>query len=194
MSAAEQETPAEDLSEVPGLTHPEDVPAEPAGPDGIEDAVAWARSAADAVDKALLGYEPDDWQDAVRVLYSLRRVIETLRTSDASLVRWLYLHGEHGIHLHVEGVPGDVGITRGRSKERWAAPEAVHAYVDRQVEAIGGEFPDPRQVIEWVLEVLPATQSTALRKKPLREAGLDLEDFYTSEPGSLQVNLPRAPR
>ena len=54
---------------------------------------------------------------------------------DATLVQWLYLHGEHGLHQQVDGVPGSVNITRGRSRERWEVAPAVRDYVGAQIAA-----------------------------------------------------------
>lgn len=169
---------------------PTETPAtEPGTP---EDAVAWLRSAADALNISMKGYHADHWHDAARLLDGLRNVTARLGLLDASLVQWLYLHGEHGLHQQVPGIAGSVNITRGRAKERWAAEEATREYVDRKMIELGGEVPDPSLVVGWVLEVLPATQSTSLRKTPLRDAGIDLEDFYWSEPGTIAVGLPRA--
>lgn len=156
----------------------------------VEEFVTRLHDDADGLNVALKGYAPEDWRDAVRLLHRLRTAVGTLRDLDASLVQWLYLHGEHGMHQHIDGVPGEFAITRGRTKERWAAPEAVQAYVETQLERTG-EVPDPLQVVAWVLEVLPATQSTSLRKTPLKDAGLDLSEYYWSEPGTLQVSTPR---
>jgi hypothetical protein len=156
-----------------------------------EDCVAAIRAATDRLSETLLAYAPDHWHDAARLLDALRKATARLGALDASLVQWLYLHGEHGLHQQVDGIAGPVNITRGRSKERWAAPEAIGEYVDRKMVELGGEVPDPTVVVTWVLEVLPATQSSSLRKTPLRQAGIDLDDFYWSEPGSLQVGLPK---
>lgn len=156
-----------------------------------EDCVAAVLAAAGRLNEALLAYAPEHWHDAARLLDRLRTATARLGALDASLVQWLYLHGEHGLHQQVDGIAGPVNITRGRSKERWAAPEAISEYVDRKIIANGSEVPDPSEVMAWVLEVLPATQSSSLRKTPLRDAGIDLEDFYWSEPGSLQVGLPK---
>lgn len=165
-------------------------PEQPVEPETPEDAVAAARAAGKALSSALAGYEPEDWRDAVRLLHALRAAVEVLRVSDASLVRWLYLHGEHGQHQLLDGV-GAFSITRGRSKERWQVAPAAQDYVEAQIIARDGEVPDPRQVVEWVLEVLPSGESVSVKKTPLRKAGLDVDDYYTSEPGSLQVGLPR---
>lgn len=154
-----------------------------------EECVAAVHRAAERLNEALAGYGPEDWRDAARLLDRLRKATRVLAQLDSALVLWLYLHGEHGLHQHVDGIKGEVHITRGRSKERWAAPEAVHAYVDAQMEQMEGEVPDPRVIVDWVLAVVPATASTSLRKTPLRESGLDLEDFYSSEPGTIQVSL-----
>lgn len=154
-----------------------------------EDVVFSLSSMADQLNASLRGYSPDDWRDAARLLHRLRVVTSTLKALDSSLVNWLYLHGEHGLHQVIDGVPGEVSITRGRSKERWDAEGAVKAYVEAQLRETG-EVPDPLQVMAWVLEVVPATQSTSLRKTPLKEAKIDLADYYWSEPGTLQVSTP----
>lgn len=159
-------------------------------PDDAPGWVAQALAAAQGLNGALPSYAPEHWHDAARLLHELRKVTAMLGMLDSSLVQWLYLHGEHGLHQQVPGIPGSVNITRGRAKERWDAEGAVKAYVEAQL-AETGEVPDPLQVMAWVLAVLPATQSTSLRKTPLREAGVDLEDYYWSEPGTLQVGLPR---
>lgn len=162
---------------------------EPAERGTPEDAVGWLRSAAGALDTALRGYEPDDWRDAVRLLYALRKVTARLAALDAGLVRWLYLNGEHGHHQTLDGV-GAFSITRGRAKERWQVEPAVRDYVESRLEETGEE-PDWEQVVAWVLEVMPTGTSVSVKKTPLRDAGLDVADYYASEPGSLQVGLPR---
>lgn len=175
-------------------------PAEADTPDHPEQAEGWRsvtvdellydlEAAARSVDRGLLGYHPDDWRDAARTLHQIRQSTARLKRLDSKLGTWLYLHGEHGMHQLVEGI-GAVSITRGRAKERWAAEEAVAAYVAAKIEANGGEYPDPSTVVDWVLEVVPATASTNLRKPPLRDAGIDVQDYYASEPGTISIGLP----
>lgn len=160
---------------------PEPVPA--------DDAVAAVRAAVDALNIAMRDYNPEDWVEALLLLRELRRTTAITGQLDASLVTWLYLHGEHGLHQQLPGIAGEVHIGRGRKRERWASQEAVRAYVAAKIEEIGGEFPDPATVVDWVLEVLPATASTSLRKTPIRAANLDLDEFYESLPGSPQVSV-----
>lgn len=164
-------------------TEPEPVDVTP------EEAVARLQAAAHVLDVALLGYTTNDWESAVRLLRDLRRALRRAAQVDANLVTWLYLHGEHGKHLQVDGVSGTVAIGRGRSKVRWEGPDAVRDYVAARITANDGEMPDPDTVIDWVLEVVPATPSTELRKTPLREAGLDPEDYSQSEPGTVSVSV-----
>lgn len=168
-----------------------DRPKMPAGPTSPEDAVAWLRSAADAVNVAAFGYNPPDWRDALRLLDDLRKALRILGQVDANLSRWLYLNGEHGQHQHVDGISGEFAIGRRRSKENWAGDDGVRDYVAKCIEAIGGEYPDPDQVVEWVLEVVPSLTSAGLRKTPLRDKGLDPANYVTSEPGTIYVDLPR---
>lgn len=152
-----------------------------------EHAVGMVRDVAEALDVVMAGYEPDDWRDAVRLLHALRRGIERLRTVDAHLVRWLYFHGEHGQHQTLDGV-GPFSITRTRAKERWDVQGTARDYVEAKIGETGGEMPDPLQVVSWVLEVV---SSSACRKTAVRAAHLDVEDYYSSEPGNPQVSLPR---
>ena len=155
-----------------------------------EDHVAAVRRATDGLNEALMGYDPDDWRDAVRLLDRLRQATRVLGALDSSVSTWVYLHGEHGLHQQVEGVAGPVDITRGREKDRWEGEAAVKDYVEKKLEATGYEVPDPLEVLAWVLEVVPVTASVALRKTPLRAAGLDVADYYTSEPGTIKVGTP----
>lgn len=157
-----------------------------------EDAVAWLRSAADALNTATKGYDPSDWRDALRLLHSLRVVTARISQVDANLARWLYLHGEHGQHQTLDGIPGPFYIGRGRDSERWESAAAVQEYVDRKVQQHEGEF-TPESVVEWVLEILPATASTALRKTAIKAAGMELDLYYTSEPGRIRIDLPKPP-
>lgn len=159
---------------------------EPAGP---LDLVREMLGRSHFLQREMLDYSAEDWRDAVRLLRDLREVTRELGKIDAQLVHWLYLHGEHGHHMQIDGVSGNVAIGRGRSKVRWAAREAVFDYVRARITANDGEMPDPNDVADWVMEVVPATESTALRKTPLRKMDLDPEDYCTSEPGSLQVSI-----
>ena len=89
--------------------------------------------------------------------------------------------------MRIEGVPGEVAITRGRAKERWEERTLAHDFVEAKIRATGGEMPDPKQVVEWVLE-LGRLQP---RKTPPRTMQMDLEDYYYSEPGNIAVQLPK---
>lgn len=151
-----------------------------------EEEVEWIRATAELLDEALAAYAPGDWRDAARLLYALREPLTRLRRIDADLSRWLYLHGEHGLHQHIDGIKGSVNITRGRAKERWETDAAVKDYIDQKMDALEGEIPDPEVVLSWVAEVASIGY---IRKTPLRAAGLDVDDYYTSEPGTISVSI-----
>lgn len=170
------------MSGAPGET-PEVVEANMGAP---EDAAGLVYDLAENLDTLLHGYDPEDWRDALRVLRALRRGIERLRQVDAGLVQWLYLHGEHGQHQTLDGL-GPFAITRGRSKERWEERSLAHDFVEAKIRANGGEAPDPREVVEWVLEL----GRLEPRKTPPRAMGMPLEDYYYSEPGTIQVTVPK---
>ena len=181
--APESETP---MTESPAVQLVAGAASGPPVPPDVIDALS---DLADLLQRVMLDYGPDDWRDAVRLLRDLRAVTKELGKTDAQLVRWLYLHGEHGHHLQIEGVSGNVSIGRGRAKDRWDSRQAVFDFVEAKIRANDGEMPDPNVVADWVMEVVPATASTALRKTPLREAGLEVEDYWTSEPGTISVSI-----
>lgn len=141
--------------------------------------------AVDALNTAMKGYEPP-WLDALDDLKKLRRSTALLSSLDALIVKHLYLKGEHGKRT-IDGL-GEVWITRTRDGEKWAATAAVRAYVEQKILANDGEMPDPEQVMEWVLEVVPASK---LRVTPLRAVGLDVDEYRTSTPGKPSVTLPK---
>lgn len=141
--------------------------------------------AADALNTAMKGYEPP-WLDALDDLAKLRRATALLSSLDALIVKHLYLKGEYGKRT-IDGL-GEVWITRTRDGEKWATTEAVREYVAQKILANDGEMPDPDQVLEWVLEVVPASK---LRVTPLRAVGLDVDEYRTSTPGKPSVTLPK---
>lgn len=179
-------TPPNVLTDLHVLAVPETT--QPLGP---EAAVEAAVDVAGTVNNALAGYGPSDWRDAVRLLYRLRAAIDLLRKVDGNVVTWLYLHGEHGQHQILDGISGEFYIGRGREKERWESEQAVRDYVDAKLMDAEGEVPDHETLISWVLEVLPATASTAPRRTPLKAVGLDPRRYVEDEPGTIKVDLPR---
>lgn len=157
----------------------------------IHDALATLAAGAAQLDRALFTeLSETPWVDALHRLRDLRRTTQSLGRSDAAMVRHAYLTGEHGKRV-LDGL-GEVYVGRGRAREKWQGEAAVREYVDHQITELGGEFPDPSEVIRWVLEVVPVTESTKLRTTPLKAAGLDPDDYRHSEPGTLSVSLPPA--
>jgi hypothetical protein len=144
--------------------------------------------AVDVLNRHLVGYDPSDWRDAVRLLHEIRRPLALLRIIDSTLSTWIYLHGEHGLHQTIDGVPGPIDVTRGRARERWAFAELAQDYVGTKIEAAGGELVDPDQIVAWVLEVISPGRG---RVGVTQDAGLDVADYRTSEPGTIQIGLPQ---
>lgn len=128
-----------------------------------------------------------DWQDAIRVLARIRKVLETIRVVDADLVRHIYLTGEHG-DQELEGL-GRVRVVRGKERIRWESRSAVFAYLDSMMVEQGGEIPEPAQVAEWVMEVLPANASTSVKVSGLKRVGIDPRSFCEESPGALAVQF-----
>lgn len=128
-----------------------------------------------------------DWQEAVRLLDKMRAAADQAGAVKDALVRHVYLTGEHGRNVIVEGV-GPVDITRARDRKAWDERGMIQAVIDRRMEERGGEMPnEPWEVVEWVLEVASVDYG---RVTPLRALGLDPDDYCTSTPGRVGVSLP----
>lgn len=128
-----------------------------------------------------------DGDSALRLLYDLRQVLGSLHVLEASLIQTAYLHGEHG-DVRIEGLP-PVKVTRGRDRREWDPRGAVFAYLGAKLEAVEGEYPDPRTVADWVMEVLPANASTSCKVTALRAAGIEPKDYCIESPGRLTVTF-----
>lgn len=127
-----------------------------------------------------------DWQTALHLLDRLRAAGRTAGQVDATLVRHIYLTGEHG-QIEVDGI-GVVHIGRGRERKHWDERGVARAVIDAKMADSTGEPPDPWQVAEWLLEVYGVSYC---RVTPLRALGLEPKAFCDDEPGNLQVSLPR---
>lgn len=128
------------------------------------------------------------WQDALHQLARLRAALTTLRALESSYVSHIYMTGEHGKRV-LEGL-GQVTIQRGRERKAWEHRAVAVEYVDAKLAANGYEVPDPHQVVDWVLE---AAAPSYWRVTALRDAGLDPEDYCTSEPGKPSVSIDTPP-
>ena len=162
----------------------------PAAADGraFNEQVDDLAEAADALNAAAVTMGTYDPVELIRTLATLRYAIRELQTIDAGLVRDIYLRAEHG-DLDVPGL-GRVSVKRSRDRTKWEAREAVFAYVDAQMTAREGELPDPTDIADWVMDVLPATASTECKVTALRKVGLDPKAFCEDLPGKPQVVLP----
>lgn len=167
-------------------------PTPEADPDALSAAVSSIAAAVLGLNTAMRGpnVEALDVLDTLHLLRRLRHEVETLQRLDATLVKHAYVRGEHGRQL-IDGV-GQVYIGRARAGERWESEAGVREYVERKLIEVGGELVDPEVIVGWVLEVLPATSSTKLRTTPLKAVGIDVEDYRSSVPGKLRVDLPKA--
>lgn len=158
----------------------------------LEQAVELALAAAQTLSESAVDVQVDPlpWQDALDLLRTVRRAKWLLDTVDSRLVKHAYLHGEHGKRL-IDGI-GEVWVGRGRSKEHWDERGVAQAVIDAKMAdfegAEEGRLPDPWDVAEWLLEVLGVGY---VRKTALDTLGIPREPFYTSEPGTLKVDLPK---
>ena len=131
------------------------------------------------------------WEDTVKVLAVLRDVKWLLGVVDTSLVRHVYLNGEHGKQL-IDGV-GQVQVSRSRDRREWDGPAVARAVIDAKMQDSDGTMPDPMDVAEWLLAVFPADR---VRVTPLRELGIDPveHDMCVDTPGRPAVSIPSARR
>lgn len=126
------------------------------------------------------------WEDAVRLLDRLRGAGDHLRVVEAALITHVYVTGEHG-KAEVAGI-GQVEIHRSRDRKDWDERGVARAVIDQRMEQLAdGEFPDPWDVAEWLLEVYGVQYC---RVTALRALGLEPKAFCTDVPGKPSVTLP----
>lgn len=131
-------------------------------------------------------YEDYDETALVAMLGILRAAVRRAGELDALLVKHLWDHYPHGKH-HLHDV-GEVNTHRRDARVNWDDYGTAEAWVAQKMEEREGVLPDdPMDVVRWLLEVASIGY---FRKTPLRGVGLDPQDFYTSEPGTLAVDVP----
>lgn len=167
-------------------TGPETTPVAEIDELTLDQAVTLFAAAADRLSEAChRDLMATSWVDAIRLLDQLRTAGRTAGQVDATLVRHIYLTGEHG-RQEIDGV-GVVGIARTRDRKDWDERGVARAVIDAKMADTTGEAPDPWQVAEWLLEVYGVNYC---RVTPLRALGLDPKMFCEETPGKPAVQLP----
>lgn len=141
---------------------------------------------AEAGARLLAAYDDDPGPDGFAILRTVRRGISRGRDVDALLCKWAIDTQPYGEQT-VEGV-GAVRVRRTQAAVKWDERGTAYAYLAAKLQAVEGEYPDPETVIDWLLE---AAAVSYYRKTALTAAGLDPEEFYTSQRGNPAVDLPK---
>lgn len=93
-------------------------------------------------------------------------------------------------------IPG-VGVLerrKGQDRKAWDWPELLPLLIRMYVDPDGtGEMPGPAEVIdrmrELIVDVIGVTPSKSPKVRPLREMGIDPDEFCESKPGRVSVQL-----
>lgn len=157
--------------------------------DDLTNAVAAITKAGELLNIVSTGAINDlPWTEAVTLLARLRAAYEDhIGPVEASLVRHIYLTGEHGQGIEIDGV-GPVDITRTSDRSKWDERSAVYAALDTFMERRGGEQPDPAEVVDMVLELVGVGY---LRVGALRAYKLNPDDYCEKKPGRPAVRVIR---
>lgn len=160
----------------------------PPAPVTLPIAVEVVQTSADRLSTAAAGaIESLDWEDAVRLLDTLRAAAHTIGQVDSLLVRQAYLRGPHGKNAaELDGI-GLVSIGRSADRKHWDERGVARAVIDAKMADTTGEAPDPWEVAEWLLETFGVGYC---RVTPLRALGLEPEAFCDTMPGKPTVSLP----
>lgn len=130
---------------------------------------------------------PDDYDETatLAMLGILRASVRRAGELDALLVAHLHEHGTWGRRL-VDGI-GEVRTYRRPKNVRWDERGTAMAVVDVKMAELGGELPDPHEVVSWLLE---AAAVDYYRTGALKALGIDPEDYRHSEKGTRAVDVP----
>lgn len=154
-------------------------------PISLADTVAAFAMGAGDLHRTTDGPEDYDPTDALTLLTVLRAATRVAGELDSLLVRHIYRHGQRGEQL-VDGI-GRVFVRRKDVRVKWDQRGTAFAVVDQHMERLGGETPDPRDVVEWLLE---AAAVGYYRVTALRALDLDPENYRHREKGDPAVDVP----
>lgn len=158
-------------------------------PEALAAAVHQLAAAADAVNVAALGSEDLPWTDLAAFLDTIREARKMVQAVESNLeVRTAKAMGAAEVkRSELDGV-GFVEWHRGRSRKTWAHDAVARDVVDTHMRLLEGEVVDPWTIRDWLLE---AAHVDYWRTTALKALGLDPEDYSTSIPGKLSVEVTR---
>jgi hypothetical protein len=154
----------------------------------LEQAAELLNAAAELLTTAPPPISELDPDEATRILARIRDAGDTVGKIDALLCA--HLVGQRWGELEVDGL-GVVKYRRTEKRERWDERGAAYAVLETKMAERGGELPDPRDVVDWLLE---AASVGYFRKTALRSMGIDPGDYHHSERGNPAVDLPKRRR
>lgn len=158
-------------------------------PERLAAAVHQLQVAADAVNTAALGSEDLPWTDLAAFLDTIRETRKTIQAVEANMeVRTARAMGAADVKAsEVEGV-GFVEWHRGRDRKAWAHDAVARDVLAARMAEVGGEVVDPHTVRDWLFD---AAHVDYWRTRALRALGLDPQDYSTTTPGKLSVEVTR---
>jgi hypothetical protein len=125
-------------------------------------------------------------EEAVGSLATLREQIGTLRQVEAGLERWIAacFRAEGWDLTHELPGIGMVEVRRSTTRRAWDWPELKSAWLNQYMARTGGEVTDPAAIRDAIFECFSISSG---KVTGLRELGIDVEDYCSSEPGTPRV-------
>jgi hypothetical protein len=131
-----------------------------------------------------------NWREAALYLRRLREARQRLHALESALETHIEggfrregLRPRYGVA--VEGV-GMVEVDRPWSRKAWNHQAVAKDLIDTHMADRGGEQPDPYEVRDWIME---AAGVAYWRVTPIRDAGLDPDDYCVKERGVPTVKI-----
>ncbi len=127
-------------------------------------------------------------EEATQALADLRAMIAPLRQVEAGLERWIAqcFKAEGWDLTHELPGIGMVEVRRSTTRRAWDWPELKSAWLNQYMARTGGEVSDPAAIRDAIFECFSISSG---KVTGLRELGIDVEDYCSSEPGTPRVIL-----
>lgn len=129
-----------------------------------------------------LGADEATWQEAALLLRHARTQVQLLQAAVGAIeARVIVARRAEGISgdVPVQGV-GVVSVHRPRNRKAWDHDGLAGHVLDRHLSDLGGDLPPPWDVARWLTD---AAHIDYWRVGILRDLGIDVDQFCSSEPG-----------
>lgn len=152
----------------------------------FEDAATQLREAAEALDKATARVDDLPHEVVLPVLASVRESVATVRQCDAGMERYLAQVFDTLGWRDPQEIPGIgvVEVKRSTTRRAWRHDDAARDWLNAYMERLGGELPDPGDVLAAFRK---SAQVNGWKVGGFKELGLSVNDYAHTEPGTPKV-------